>query len=359
MIWRQKQRGGDSSTNIQAQIVQYGVSYVDAKQIAMDVFNDNFAKLSQNAHRVAVERADELTLNYLSELHDREPKAIENIEDPGVQSDILEAQSGFAKSGDRDLGEILVDILVDRTARKERNTASLALSAALSTAQRLTGAHFAALSALFVFKQLRMLGVGRPEQVYERTSQYLGPIRDEILSLSQSDVEYLAALGCITISMGSISIHETMQRTYPGLFCEGVDISSAPNELSGAPEDGPESVINMLKGTPAVTRSLRDPTRLQVAAVDEEGLHKLLEDNGLLEREEVLRRALTARPVNGDVIMAELAAYNPRLGEVVEVYNSKSLPNCSNTAIGTAIGHANLRKVTSGAFSSALDVWIS
>ncbi|MEU2491702.1 LPO_1073/Vpar_1526 family protein [Streptomyces sp. NPDC007883] len=359
MIWRQKQRGGDSSTNIQAQVVQYGVSYMDAKQIAMDVFNENFSKLSQNAHRVAVERADELTLNYLSELHEREPAAIENIEDPGVQSDILEAQSGFAKSGDRDLGEILVDILVDRTARKERNTASLALSVALSTAQKLTGAHFAALSALFVFKQLRMIGAGRPEHVYERISNYLGPMRDDIRGLSRSDVEYLAALGCITISMGSIAIHQTMQQTYPGLFCEGVDVSSAPSQPSGAPEDGPESVINMLKGTPAVTRSLRDSTKFQVAAVDRESLHKLLDDNGMLEHEEVLNKTLTARPMNGDAIIEELRTYDPRLGEIMEVYNSKSLPNCSNTAIGTAIGHANLRKVTSGAFSSALDVWFS
>lgn len=359
MIWRQKQRGGDSSTNIQAQVVQYGVSYVDAKQIAMDVFTDNFAKLSQNAHRVAIERADEFTLNYLSELHVREPGAIESIEDQGVQSDILEAQSGFAKSGDRDLGEILVDILVDRTARKERNTASLALSAALSTAQKLTGAHFAALSSLFVFKQLRMLGVGHPEKVYARISNYLGPMRDEILGLSQADVEYMAALGCVTISMGSISIHQVLQQTYPGLFCEGVDISSAPGQPSGAPEDGPESVMNMLRGTPVVTQSLRDSTKFQVAAVDQESLHRILDENGMLEHEERLRMALTARPMNGDAIIEELRVHDPRVGEIVDVYNAKNLPNCSNTAIGTAIGHANLRKATSGEFSSALDVWFS
>ena len=339
--------------------MQYGVSYVDAKQIAMDVFNENFAKLSQNAHRVAIERAEEFTLNFLSELNDREPEAIKNIEDPGVQSDILEAQSGFAKSGDRDLGEILVDILVDRSARQDRNTASLALSAALSTAQKLTGAHFAALSSLFVFKQLRLIGAGRPEQLYGHISNYLGPMRDDFLDLSRSDVEYLAALGCITISMGEISIHQVLQQTYPGLFCEGVDVDSAPGRPSGAPEDGPESVIRMLKETLAVTRSLRDPTKLQVAAVDQESLHRLLDENGMLEHEERLNRALTARPMNGDAIIDELRAHDPRIGEIVDAYNAKSLPNCSNTAIGTAIGHANLRKATSGQFSSALDVWFS
>lgn len=339
--------------------MQYGVSYNDARDIAMNVFKENFSKLSQNAHRLAIDRADEFTINYMYELHQREPQAVENIEDPGVQSDILEAQSGFAKSGDRDLGEILVDILVDRTARTERTTASLALSAAISTAQKLTSSHFAALTALFVFKQLRFFQIDHPEQLYQRISHYLSPTRDDMVRLSASDVQYLTALGCITISMGSITIPEVLQKTYPGLFFEGIDVSSAPSELSGAPEDGPESVVNRLKDTPLVTKSLRDPTKLQVSTVDSETLHNLLVESGLLEYEEVLQRTLTARPMNGDAIKAEMREYSPDIRDMVDAYNTNSLPNCSNTAIGTAIAHANVRKVTGGTFDPTLDVWLS
>nr|WP_143076565.1 LPO_1073/Vpar_1526 family protein [Streptomyces sp. MUSC 14] len=324
----------------------------------MDVFKENFAKLSQNAHRIAIERADEFTLNYLSELHEREPEAVENIEDPGVQSDILEAQAGFARSGDRDLGEVLVDILVDRTARTGRTTVSLALSAAISTAQKLTRSQFAALSALFVFKQLRILQVGHYEQVYQHLSRYLDPMRDDMVRLSGSDVQYLAALGCITISMGSAPIPQVLQRTYPGLFFQGVDISSAPSGPSGAAEDGPEFIINKLKGTRAVIRSLRDPAKFQINAVDSEGLHALLSDSDLLEYEELLQRTLSARPVDGDVILSEMRKHSAALGEVIDAYQERTLQNCSNTAIGTAIGHANLRKTTGGEFGSALDIWI-
>ncbi|MEV5463202.1 LPO_1073/Vpar_1526 family protein, partial [Streptomyces cellulosae] len=205
----------------------------------MDVFKENFTKLSQNAHRLAIERADEFTANYLAELHEREPQAVGQIEDPGVQSDILEAQAGFAKSGDKDLGEVLVDILVDRTARTERTTATLALSAAITTAQKLTASQFAALSALFVFKQLRFFRVAHHEQLYERISLCLTRLREDMVRLSDSDVQYLAALGCITISMGSTPIHQTLQTTYPGLFSEGIDVDSAPKELSGSAETGP------------------------------------------------------------------------------------------------------------------------
>jgi hypothetical protein len=325
----------------------------------MDVFKENFAKLSQNAHRLAIERADEFTVNYLAELHEREPQAVGNIEDPGVQSDILEAQAGFAKSGDKDLGEVLVDILVDRTARTDRTTATLALSAAVTTAQKLTGSQFAALSALFVFKQLRLLGATHHEQLYQRIARCLTPLRDDMVRLSDSDVQYLAALGCITISMGSNPIHQILQTTYPGLFFEGIDISTAPQELSGTAETGPESVISKLKDTPAVARSLRDPTRFQIAAVNSEALDRIIEEAGLQEYESALQRALTARPVNGDTIIAELRTYSPPLGEIIDAYNAKSLSNCTNTAIGTAIAHANVRKATEGDFSTALEVWLS
>ncbi|MFJ6558587.1 LPO_1073/Vpar_1526 family protein [Streptomyces sp. NPDC091412] len=359
MIWRQKQRSGDGSTNIQAHVVQYGVSYDDAKAIAMDVFKENFSKLSQGAHRVAIERADEFTMNYLSELHDRQPQAIGNIEDPGVQSDILEAQAGFAKSGDQDLGEVLVDVLVDRTARTDRTTATLALSAAITTAQKLTSSHFAALSALFVFKQLKLFGMIHHEQLYLMITQLLGSAKDAMMRLSDSDIQYLAALGCLTISIGAAPIHQGLQQAYPGLFSDGFDISSAPATLSGAPEDGPESVVRKLKDTPAVAASPRDPTKFQVAAADNESLHKILEANGLLEYETVLRQTLTARPLHGDAIVAEMREHNPALGEIADAYDAASLPNCTNTAIGTAIAHANLRKATGGAFVSPLDIWIS
>ena len=44
----QKQQSGDSSTNLQGQsiVVSQGISYSDAKEIALDVYKANFLKLS-------------------------------------------------------------------------------------------------------------------------------------------------------------------------------------------------------------------------------------------------------------------------------------------------------------------------
>lgn len=359
MIWRQGQRGGDGSTNIQANSIQCGISYSDAKEIAMDVFKDNFSKLSATAHKVAFERAEDFTTNYLSELHSRRPESIENLQDPGVQADILEAQSGFAKSGNQDLGEVLVDILVDRTAELERNLVSLTLGAALSTAQKLTSGQFSALSAMMVFQQMRLENASHPTQVYQHMSSCLVPMQGHMMTLSISDVKYLAALGCLTISMGSTSIHQVLQQTYPGLFSVGIDMPTEFSGLSGSAEDGPESVVGAFKDTPAIMSDLRDPTKFQVAATDAKALHALLERSGLMEHRELFERTLTARPISGDIIIEEIEAYDRRMGDVMNCYNTKELTNCSNTAVGTAIGHANIRRVVGGTFDAPLSVWLS
>nr|WP_237327468.1 LPO_1073/Vpar_1526 family protein [Streptomyces sp. CBMAI 2042] len=324
----------------------------------MDVFKDNFAKLSTKAHEVAFQRADEFTSNYLSELHQRRPESIENLQDPGVQADLLEAQSGFAKSGDQDLGEILVDILVDRTAELERNLVSLTLGAALSTAQKLTSSQFSALSAMMVFQQMRVMGISHPKQVYMNISSCLAPMQNQIMSLSQSDVRYLAALGCLTISMGSTSIHQALQRMYPGLFSIGIEMPIESPGLSGSAENGPESVVYAFKDTPAITRDIRDPTKFRVAATDTESLHSLLERSGLTEHRELFERTMKARPLSGDVIVEEIEAFDRRIGDVMNSYNTNQLTNCSNTAVGIAIGHANIRRVTGGTFDAPLSVWL-
>ncbi|MFE6228753.1 LPO_1073/Vpar_1526 family protein [Streptomyces sp. NPDC057854] len=344
MIWRQRQNGGDGSTNIQSQVVQFGIDYKDAKQIALDVFNENFAKLTQGAYRTANDRAEEFTENYLTELQERGGDSLSNIEDPGIQSDILEAQSGYAKTGDIELGQILVDLLVDRTSKRPRTLTSLALSASISTAQKLTSAHFAALTAIFVLRQVRVGGATSPPVLYNRLSGYLTPLAPEIQKLTGTDVQYLAGLGCITMSIGAITPAEIFRRTYPGLFTKGFKIDQFPQ-------------LGDLEGTGVLTRCIRDPENLQIDAVDTETLERKLEEIGRVDRLEELKGVANTAALSDSEILDEFTQGNPSLRNLLDVYQSRELANCTNTAIGTTIAHANLRQVTSGKFEAGLEIW--
>ncbi len=59
----QNQGAGDNSTNLQGQsiTINNGISYSDAKQIALDVFELNFPKLLAEASTIATERAEVVT----------------------------------------------------------------------------------------------------------------------------------------------------------------------------------------------------------------------------------------------------------------------------------------------------------
>ncbi|WP_262250451.1 LPO_1073/Vpar_1526 family protein [Parapedobacter soli] len=136
----QKQEGGDSSTNLQGHVVNVyqGISYADAKEIALDVFSSNFIQLKNEAAEIAKQRAEEITEALLEKLIERAPDAIEEFKQPGMQDSLFTAQKEYAKSGDKELGDLLVDILVDRANSPERNMMQIILDEALKIAPKLT-----------------------------------------------------------------------------------------------------------------------------------------------------------------------------------------------------------------------------
>ena len=135
----QSQTSGDKSLNIQGEDVtlNLGVNYSEARQIALDVFEANFYKLSPIAGNIARERASELIDDFLGKLAQKNPLGIENTKDPDVQYAIFTAQREYARSGDKDLSDILVDILVDRISQKERSILQIVLNEALQVAPKL------------------------------------------------------------------------------------------------------------------------------------------------------------------------------------------------------------------------------
>ena len=139
MMKDKKQEGGDGSSNIQAENVNVynGITYKDAKEIALDVFNSNFIRLKSEAAQIAAERAEEIT-----EKNEKSPESLEEFKNPAMQDALFQTQKEYAKSGDEELGNLLVDILVDRAKTQERNMLQLVLDESLLVAPKLTVEHF-------------------------------------------------------------------------------------------------------------------------------------------------------------------------------------------------------------------------
>lgn len=155
------QKAGDQSTNIQTEsiIINQGITYADVREIVLDVFRFNFIQLSQQAMDIAKARAEEITDKFLKQLERQHNEGITNAQDPDFQYALFTVQKEYARTGDENLGDLLVDLLVDRTKHDKRTILQIVLNESLSVAPKLTNDQIAALSIIFLVRHTINNGV--------------------------------------------------------------------------------------------------------------------------------------------------------------------------------------------------------
>ena len=217
---KQHQESGDKSINIQTNklnIVQ-GVNYVEARQIALDVFEANFLRLANEAAEIANKRAEVFIDKLLVVLMENAPEALEAFNDPDMQYSLFIAQKEYARTGNQDHAEMLVNILVDRAKETEWTLKQIVLNEAVSIAPKLTSSQYNLLTILFIVKN-----TVTPEMY--SLDQLIDDI-EFIISLMSSVVEvrgsvlHLQYTGCCTVEK-SKSVIEIFRDNYPGLFHKG------------------------------------------------------------------------------------------------------------------------------------------
>lgn len=345
---KQEQQSGDNSTNIQANeiVVHQGLSYSDVREVALDVFRANFYELVGKANEIARARAEEITEDFLKKLQSENPEGFSKAEDPAFQRALFTIQQEYASSGDKDLGALLVDLLVDRSKHEQRDILQIVLNESLITAPKLTDDQLAALAVIFLFKYTQNLRVGNHQNLGQYFDLHVLPFAEK-LSTSQSCYQHLEYSGCGSIGLGEVMLVEVMKHTYQGLFLKGFDTAEVTQrELSFGLD--PRFFIPCLN----------DITKFQVKATNKEALEKLMTlhlvneqdkakivplfDQALMSDEEVINKCISIRPY---------------MEQVFSTWTSSPMKNFTLTSVGIAIGHANIKRLV-GEFSN-LSIWIN
>lgn len=344
---KQVQKGGDQSTNIQASEVHIvGISYAEAHQIALDVFRANFLSLSDRAADIALARVEEITDKFLRKLKEQNEKGIAHSEDPDFQYALFTIQKEYARTGDEALGDLLVDILVDRTKHETRSILQIVLNESLSVAPKLTNDQLAALSLLFIFKYTINRGIASLKSFGEYLDRHVAPFVG-LLSKNNSCYWHLSYSGCGSISIGSVNILKVLRQRYPGLFSKGFTDKNLQQNGIILPI---ESEIFIM--------CLHDGAKLQINALDNEVLRdKAAQLNlDLAEIDKLIG-------VNNTFLMsdAEIKDYieqlRPYMKSVFDVWENSYMKNLDLTIVGIAIGHANIKRLV-GEFTD-LSIWIN
>lgn len=345
---RQSQKGGDSSTNIQAgTVVVEGMTYPEVREVALDVFRSNFYELAGKAHDIATQRAEEVTERFLNKLQAENPEGFEQAQDPDFQHALFTAQKEYARTGDAELGDLLVDLLVDRSKQAQRDMIQIVLNESLTVAPKLTTGQLSVLAVCFLCKYTQNRGIGNHQALGEYWDSQLHPFIEN-MSRSNASYQHLEFAGCGSISsVGSKSLPGILGQIYQGQFLKGFEEIEIQNREVSI-ENPPDFFIPCLN----------DGNLIQVRANSEESLRNLMDQKSVPETErEKLVELFNLNKMSENEIRDKCVEIRPYMEDLFEYWNETLMARFSLTSVGIAIGHANIKRLV-GEFAD-LSIWIN
>lgn len=346
----QTQDVGTSSTAIQAggsvTLIHVGVTSSEARAIALDVARATFYELTGAAKETATMRVEEITDQVIKKLEKDFPAGLQKAKDPDFQYALFTVQKEYARNGDKDLGDLLVDLLVDRSKQDQRDILQIVLNESLSTAPKLTDTHLAALAVVFLLKYTQNFAIGNHQLLGEYLDKHLFPFVSK-LSKNHAGFQHLEFSGCGSMGLAGTSLEGIFGTVYQGQFLKGFDQSEIANRA-----------ISIGLAASFFISCLNDPSKLQVNANSKEGLEKNFDAHGVSPEDQAkILELFNLGKMSDPEIKEKLIAIRPYMAEVFETWTSSPMQTFTLTSVGMAIGHANIKRLV-GEFAS-LSIWIN
>lgn len=342
-----KQEGGANSTNLQGEniVIHQGITYEDAKGIALDVFKSNYLELSVKAADIAKQRAEMLVDDFLQEIRQRNPQAINTMEDPGMQYAIYSAQREYAKTGDKDLSSMLVDVLVDRASMPDRNLKQIVLDESLQIIPKLTISQLDTLTLVFILKYSQNHVINSLITLKSYLEQIINPFVHS-LSKENSLYQHIEYAGCGSVSLGQNKIENILLNRYKGLFFSGFTIEQLT------------PIIDDYNQYPDFfTPCLQDASKRQINAISNEVLDRKLKE---INAHEDIVNKFNSLFGQYQMELEEIKVFLEKQGDfmksLIDIWNNSSMKNLTLTSVGITIAIANLRRKTG--ITADLGIWI-
>jgi hypothetical protein len=197
----QEQRSaGNNSTLYQSDrdiVINHNSNYQEMRQISLDVYKANCLELKDIASKVAYDRATEITDKLLNKIV-KISNDFNFASDPDFQYLIYSMQTEFARTGDEYLGDLLTDVITDRSQNKDRDILQITLNESVAVIPKLTRNQINALSIIQIFFHTKFTA-NNPND-FERKFQKIYNLTKGVESLSESDFLHLQYSGSLSIN---------------------------------------------------------------------------------------------------------------------------------------------------------------
>jgi hypothetical protein len=349
----QSQEVGPGGLAIQAGgNVTVGVSVAEARSIAHDVAKLTFYELTGVARDVMSERVAEITEQVISRIEEEYPTGLRKAVDPDFQHALFTVQKHYGRTGDKDLGALLVDLLVDRSKLDDRGILQIVLNESLEVAPKLTTQQISNLAVGFLFRYTQNHGVKNDASLGAYFDEHVSPFVSA-LSKSPGSFRHLEFAGCGRVQLGGGALEDILLITYRALFCKGVEAEKLDADVFSPEYFSAELRSAFFMACPT------DRAKIQVRAINEQTLKIMFDQHRL---EEKFRAAITElfnssimTPVE---VRAKCVGLRPYMETVFDFWSNSDMKSFTLTSVGLAIGHANIKRVIGREFAD-LSIWIN
>ena len=330
----QKQESGDNSRNIQINgNVSCGITYSEARQIALDIFNANCQKMTQEAVRVSEMRANEIVNDFTKKLFEEHPELSYKLQEPSIQYSTFSVIKNYVKTGDEDLKKRLLGMLIHRMGAKERSMEQIVLDEAIEVLPKLTQDQVDILSLI--------LSCIHINHIINNIDKFKDFINNKIIAFypvhtSDSSYSHLQYTGCCTLlSEGSTykPLIEIIRNRYGGLFYKGFSLEilkqTFPNDF-----DKVKSITTICQ---------QNPNLLQLNALNESVLDNVIKTHNIDNLSSQIKKYSKQNQMSDEELKSFLFETNPRMRELTEEWKGErsNIKSITLTSVGFAIAILN------------------
>lgn len=291
-------------------------------------------------------RVEEITEKVLSKLEREYPEGLGKAVDPDFQHALYTVQKQYGRTGDKELGDLLVNLLVDRSKQGKRDILQIVLNESLEVAPKLTNGHVASLTLIFLLRYTMQHGLGGVNGLCSYLDSHVLPLMDD-LTWNEGSFRHLEFTGCGTSQLTGVILEDVLLQNYAGFFSNGFGISDLAE--SGLASD----LANFF-----VVRCLNDPEKLQINVLNSGAMQDAFQSRSVASADrEKITQLYNKALMSAKEARIKCVEWRPYMDTIFSVWEDSSMSGFSLTSVGIAIAHANLKRVLGGGFAD-LAIWV-
>ena len=232
------QAGGDLNitniTNISATSEQI-------KEIVTDtvrgVLKDEISKLEGEAEKTAILRRSEAEEKTIRSIESENKNLINRFKEPAIQFALNAIYKEYIKTDDVELGNGLIDMLIDRLNVDERTTEQFLIDEAIQILPKLTKAQ---LDFITIYVNVRYTYEPYSSEEFESNFCKFNSVIDSISEISDKDIDYLKHLSLFTATPGlsyEMDIYNRYRQNYKCIFSKGINIGDITTKYRSVPTE--------------------------------------------------------------------------------------------------------------------------